>query len=252
MPDSLFGSSGEEEVDFAPSEPPRASPADVDLVAHSECPPIPGLYIIRHAVSQDLQDQLVAVLSRDVWPGATDQVMVFTSEHNPKLPAYLQPLVGALPAALEPLPDHLKALVLHSDRPLQAIMNCYQPGQGISPHVDLPERYEDGIVGLSLLSSTVMEFRRNDPTSTGHLLDRSLEASGTPDPSAYAVRLRPGDLYVLTGDARWEWTHGIPYRYEDVVQDEQGQPTRTVRNLRMSVTLRRMKPGADCVGSDSR
>ena len=234
MPDSLFGSDDEEDDS---SQPQTRSPADDVLIASSSsCPPIPGLYILRRAVPQVVLDDLAETLSSTVWPGSTDQVMLFTSPETPSLPPYLEPFVDLLPRLLENLPDSVKHAVLHARMPVQAILNCYHPGQGISAHVDLPERYADGIVGLSLLSSTVMEFRKAmaDPSGTR-----------TTATTAYAVRLRPGDVYVLTGEVRWDWTHEIPYRDEDLVEDENGRTMRVRRGLRFSVTLRRMKDGGD-------
>ncbi|POY70840.1 hypothetical protein BMF94_6253 [Rhodotorula taiwanensis] len=249
MPDSLFGSSDDEiddeQAHAGATEPGSEASEPAVVVASTVCPPIPGLYILRQAIPTDVQQQLVLDLSERVWPGRTDQVMVFTSEERPLLPDYLRPFLDALPSALASLPADVQSVILESNRPQQAILNLYQPGQGISSHVDLPDRYEDGIVGLSLLTSTVMEFRHvSDPSS-----EEQPSGSQPPrTPPTYAVRLRPGDLYVLSGDARWKWSHGIPYRTEDLVQDETGGPVRVLRGVRMSVTLRRMKQGADVIG----
>jgi alkylated DNA repair dioxygenase AlkB len=243
MPDSLFGSDDEQDDSGQPQTRSPAQAAlndDVLIASSSSCPPIPGLYILRRAVPQPVLDDLADALSSTVWPGSTDQVMLFTSPETPSLPPYLEPFVDLLPRLLENLPDSVKHAVLHARMPVQAILNCYHPGQGISAHVDLPERYADGIVGLSLLSSTVMEFRRAkaDPPGT-----RPTAAAAAA--AAYAVRLRPGDVYVLSGEARWDWTHEIPYRDEDLVEDENGRTMRVRRGLRLSVTLRRMKDGGD-------
>jgi alkylated DNA repair dioxygenase AlkB len=163
--------------------------------------------------------------------------MLFDSPTRSSLPSYLQPLLSLLPQVLAPLPEALKSLIFSQTRPRQAILNLYIPGQGIgiSPHIDLPTRYEDGIVGVSLLGSTVMDFSLVDPASNQEQM-------------AYSIRLRPGDVYVLSGDARWKWSHGIAYREEDWVEDEEGQPMQIRRGIRMSITLRRMREGADLVG----
>lgn len=156
--------------------------------------------------------------------------MLFTSSTRPALPEFLSPLLGFLAELLPTvLPSQLSDLILHSTLPRQAILNLYRPGMGITPHIDLSHRYGDGIVGVSLLGSAVMDFTRND--------------------SAHAVLLRPGDVYVLSGEARYSWKHGIAYRAEDSVREEaRGEPYVLQRRTRMSVTLRRMKEGADVVG----
>jgi alkylated DNA repair dioxygenase AlkB len=57
------------------------------------------------------------------------------------------------------------------------------------------------------------------------------------------VYLPPRSVYVMSGEARWEWDHGIAYRTEDVVL-ERGEERVIPRGLRLSVTLRWMQPGA--------
>lgn len=244
MPDSLFGSESESDdlLDDLPANPAAPAPSNSLLVASSVPPPIPGFYLFRSAVPVDVQDKLTTALSRDIWTGGTDQVMLFEREGVSSLPPFLDSVLHLLSTVLAPLPDDAKRHIFDTSRPRQAILNLYAPGQGISPHVDLPRRYSDGIVGISLLSSTVMEFR---PASTP-----SLSSEGDLPPPTYAVRLRPGDIYVLAGPARWEWLHGIPYREEDFVEDEAGQPMRVRRGVRMSVTLRRMLEGAEQLGPD--
>ena len=205
--------------------------APILSVAASVAPPIPGLYLFRSALPQELQHSLAAALSSSAWPRDSNQVMLFTSATSPSLPSFLSPLLDLLPSILSPsLPLSLSDLLFNSRLPRQAILNLYRPGHGISPHVDLPHRYEDGIVGISLSGSAVMDFT---------LAER-----------IHSVLLRPGDVYVLSGDARYLWNHGIAYRAEDWVQDEQGgEPFRLRRRLRMSITLRRMRTGADVVGA---
>ena len=66
--------------------------------------------------------------------------------------------------------------------------------------------------------------------------------------SKFAVRLKPGSVYVLSGEARYDYEHGIPHREEDIVKDGDGNETRIRRGVRMSITFRRMKEGAEIIG----
>lgn len=50
------------------------------------------------------------------------------------------------------------------------------------------------------------------------------------------VLLEPGDLLLLKGPSRYEWTHGI-----DFVKEQMLNGRRVVRDQRVSVTLRRLK-----------
>ena len=54
------------------------------------------------------------------------------------------------------------------------------------------------------------------------------------------VYLPPRSVYVLTGEARWEWAHGIAARTRDRVDGRV-----VLRDTRVRVTFRWMKEGAD-------
>ena len=233
MPDSLFGS--DSDLDSGHTD----LPLHPRLLASSTTPPIPGLFLLRQALPQHLHDQLAHDMSASVWTANSDQVMLFErAPSSSSLSPFLDPLLAWLPSALSPLPAQVQHLVLDSPLPRQAILNLYRPGQGISPHVDLPSRYADGILAISLLSSTVYDFRRASSPPT--------------DPPHYSLRVGPRDVVVLSGAARWEWSHGIAPRTEDVVADEEGEPMVLRRGTRMSITLRRMREGAEVVGPERR
>lgn len=84
----------------------------------------------------------------------------------------------------------------------QMILSHYPPGPGIGAHVDAAV-FGEPIIGVSLASGCVMEFE-NDALGRAKL------------------RLEPRSLFVLRGEARWQWRHRI----------------RTVLAERYSVTLR--------------
>lgn len=147
--------------------------------------------------------------------------------------------------------------------------------QGIRAHVDLM-RFEDGIAIVSLLSTCIMTFallRDSAPSpeevSTSEQLEIDLPVHGTANPSpCLSLReqqlqqqevsfvrerdksglakkvdllLKPGDLIVTYGPARYLWTHEI-----DRSKDEQvwlGQ--KIEQQQRISVTLRKLCPERD-------
>ena len=51
-------------------------------------------------------------------------------------------------------------------------------------------------------------------------------------------------IYVMTGEARWRWSHGIEGRDSDIVETKDGIETR-LRSTRVSVTFRWMMEGAE-------
>ncbi|RKP13522.1 hypothetical protein BJ684DRAFT_3687, partial [Piptocephalis cylindrospora] len=95
------------------------------------------------------------------------------------------------------------------------ILNGYLPGQGIRPHVDLA-RFGHLVLGVSLGSACDLEFTPEQQVS-------------------WTERLEPGDVYLMMGDARWRWMHGIPERMVDIVKGQE-----TTRGTRISITLRRL------------
>lgn len=127
----------------------------------------------------------------------------------------------------------------------QVIINLYRPGEGITPHVDLLDRFGDGIVGVSLGSGCVMQFAEVKLAQSPEADDGRVGGLETA-----AVFLPHGSVYVMSGKARYEWTHGIDGRMEDWVQDradsERGRWV--ARSIRVSITFRWLLPGADVVG----
>ncbi|KAK0190358.1 hypothetical protein F5146DRAFT_1102794 [Armillaria mellea] len=127
------------------------------------------------------------------------------------------PLISLLDARLAP---DIHALLFPAvpTRARQAIINLYDPGEGITPHVDLLKRFGDGIVGA-------WRTRRMGCTSRR-------EASSS-----------------CRETARYKWTHGIEGTTRDFVQSPDTAAGRWVkRTMRMSITFRWLLPGAEVVG----
>lgn len=145
------------------------------------------------------------------------------------IPTYIHSLLYHLETTLLPLiPRTVHDLIFTRHLARQVILNLYPPGQGISPHVDLPARYDDGILGVSLLGGCVMEFERvrehgdavasdverNSTRGENQSSTSNYDHEGT---DRVAVYMPKGTVYVISGEARWEWKHGIPGRKEDKV-----------------------------------
>ena len=123
------------------------------------------------------------------------------------------------------LPEWLKRLSqkLYEDKHMpevadQVIVNEYEPGQGISSHIDCEPCFKDTIVSLSLGSGCVMNFT--------HKFDKTKKIP---------VWLEPRSLVVLSGEARHEWLHGIPARKSDVWDGQKHD-----RQRRVSLTFRKV------------
>jgi alkylated DNA repair dioxygenase AlkB len=118
----------------------------------------------------------------------------------------------------EPVPEWLLPLRERSaelagaagDELVEALVHRYPPGAGIGWHRDAPAF--GIVVGVSLGSACRLRFRRGRPRER----------------TTAELELAPRSGYVLAGDARWHWEHGIP-------------PT---RELRYSVTFRTLRDAA--------
>lgn len=132
-------------------------------------------------------------------------------------------------ARIGPLPEWLTCLTLKireaasvdvkpfldQQRPFeQAIINEYEPGQGIAPHIDR-DCFGPVVATVSLGSGINMDFVRS-ATSENHV-----------------ERLEPRSLLLLYGEARVAWRHGIAKRRKDKWQ---GQTLE--RKRRVSITFR--------------
>lgn len=70
------------------------------------------------------------------------------------------------------------------------------------------------------------------------------QTSTTHREPAHSVRLEPGSIITMQGPARYEWEHGIQETTRDLVRDEWIN-----RKIRVSITLRKMRPQAWEIGS---
>lgn len=109
--------------------------------------------------------------------------------------------------------------------PQQMIVNEYQPGQGIAPHVDCEPCFGDVVVSVSLGSTCVMDLARRDAGEENRVADSGDER--------VQLFLEPRSAVVLAGASRYHWTHGIAPRKKDVIGGETFP-----RGRRVSLTFR--------------
>ncbi len=119
--------------------------------------------------------------------------------------------LGPLPAFALPVAERLLTAGLVPEMPDQLIVNEYEPGQGISAHVDCEPCFKDAITTVSLGWAYEMDFLSLD---TGEVRSALLEA---------------GSALVMRGDSRYRWMHRIKARRSD-----HGVP----RRRRVSLTFR--------------
>jgi alkylated DNA repair dioxygenase AlkB len=123
--------------------------------------------------------------------------------------------LGQLPSWVLSVGDSLVKKGIFAKTPDQLIVNEYQPGQGISAHIDCVPCFGPVVASLSLLSSCLIEFISKE--------------SGEVVP----LWLAPRSLLVLSEEARYRWQHRIPARKTDVIN---AVPHK--RGRRISLTFR--------------
>ena len=180
---------------------------------------IPGLTYLPNYLSAAEQDGLLAVIDQGVW--ITDlkrRVQHFGYVYDYKK-RQLDPsmYLGALPEWAQTLAERLHADGFAPAVPDQVIVNEYQPGQGIAPHVDCVPCFGDTIFSISLGSPCVMDFT-------------PLKGAG-----AVPLLLEPCSLVVMQGESRYQWKHAIAPRKRDMIDGKVIE-----RQRRVSLTLRKV------------
>lgn len=239
----------------------KISPMLANLASRTT-PPVPGLFAPSVRLPRKLADEIMQKCMEMYFSsGKVNQVMLFGRTVPPSLrndlsegglPSFLRSLLSTISELLLPvLPAHTFSLLFPpADAPLrvrQAILNLYSPGEGISPHVDLLTRFGDGIVGISLGSGCVMNFRKEQAHADIVGFSQYEPIGGNEE--EWNLYLPERSIIVLSEEARYKWTHGIEGRTEDFVRGEKDATEEWIaRGVRLSITFRWLLPGADIVG----
>ena len=125
--------------------------------------------------------------------------------------------LGDLPKWSYEFVDLLETQPAFSIRADQMIINEYIPGQGIAHHIDCEPCFGDIIASLSLNSTCIMTFIHSKTKTVKQIL------------------LKPNSLLIMSGEARYDWKHGIPARKSDRYDG-----TTYPRSRRVSVTFRKV------------
>jgi alkylated DNA repair dioxygenase AlkB len=174
---------------------------------------IDGLVYVPEFLTVQDEQRLIQSIDRERWDTQLNrwrQQYGYVYDHKRQGVRVDQP-VAAIPPWLVPVIETVVARRIMT-RVDQAIVNNYQPGQGIGRHRDSPD-FGDTVVSISLLSQVVMVFEH--------------------DHDRHDQLLAPRSLLAISRAARWKWTHCIPMQRTDVIQGRS-----TPRSRRVSITLR--------------
>lgn len=112
----------------------------------------------------------------------------------------------------------------------------------IRPHVDSVKFSGDIVSGLSLLSPAIMQLRKSDHAEgqeeKSHQSPKQDETQ-SPAPSTVRLLLPPRSLYILHGEARYQYGHEIlPPCEQDTTGETWMDGTVVMRERRLSLIFR--------------
>ncbi len=206
-------------------EPGRMPGPPVSTIPMRSVDDIPGFKLLPDFLSEAEEKSIVAEIDRCQWNTELQrhvQHYGWRYDYESKQVDSTMRL-GRLPEWAEAIAKRLFESGHLPEMPDQVIVNKYIQDQGIAPHIDNPSSFADGVATISLLETWEMDFRkRNSKLKVARKLDRRSAA-------------------VLTGEARYEWTHSIPKRKtEPVIDPDSGKKKRFRRKRRISLTFRKV------------
>ena len=180
---------------------------------------VSGLRFIENYVSQTEHDDILVSIDNEPWmDDLKRRVQHYGFKYNYKRRSIdYNMYIGALPEWSRKISHRLFEDKLINYLPDQIIVNEYFPGQGIANHIDCEPCFNDTIVSLSLISTCIMDIKKKGGSKDLKLL------------------LPARSLVVLSGEARYDWSHGIAARRIDEFNGIKIQ-----RERRVSLTFRKV------------
>jgi len=180
---------------------------------------IHGLTYIPNFITKETERTLINSINSESW--LTDikrRVQHYGYKYDYKARSIdYSMFLGELPIWSQSIAHRLYAENFIEDMPDQLIVNEYLPGQGITSHVDCKPCFSGTIISLSLGSGCIMDF-------VSLLTNKKIE-----------VFIEPCSLVVISGESRYNWTHGIAPRKTDYFKG-----LKLDRTTRVSMTFRKV------------
>ncbi|MGM9478041.1 alpha-ketoglutarate-dependent dioxygenase AlkB [Pedobacter sp. GSP4] len=180
---------------------------------------VPGLTYIPDFISQQEENELLLNINQNEW--LTDlkrrvQHFGWKYDYRARNIDYSMYL-GQLPVWASNIAARLYDRKLTTDLADQVIINEYKPGQGIANHVDCEPCFGNSIVSLSLGSACIMNLINLESKEKIELV------------------LEPRSAVVIKDESRYKWSHGIPSRLADTINNQYIK-----RTVRLSMTFRKV------------
>ncbi len=186
-------------------------------------PTVPGLYLLVNIVSEEDEAKILDG-HRKIKPSPYTHNQTLDNPHTTRtgqsnvsdttqdwFPVWLQEFW------MKSMADtNLSEITKHTEIFDNCYFHEYAAGIVLFPHVDNVGIFGEWICGLSLLSDVVMDFFPPDRKGNVRYYSKKFYTDGQ------AVLLPRRSMYIMTGDARFKWAHGI----------------RKVEQKRVSLTIR--------------
>lgn len=178
---------------------------------------IKGLTITGGFISQDYESNIIKNICSEQWNTTLSRrTQHYGYTYNYKNKTITDgDYLGPFPNWLNELTDYLVENAKLDRKPDQVIINEYLPGQGIGPHIDMKDIFDDHICSLSLGSNAIFVYSNKKDRHEFYLKRRS--------------------LLEMTGEARYDWLHSMPSRKFDKVNGN-----KVGRGVRYSITFRKI------------
>lgn len=192
----------------------------------------PGGFLLENFLNREEEGEIMETLEGNPWGGngvEPNAELKRRTQHYGFLFSYRYRRVlerlKEMPPPLQQLADRIKSSAGVQDfgEPFNSvIVNEYERGQGIMPHVDSPELFGPVVASVSMLSDCLMTFSPASSLSPG-------------DQQAWYEALLPQrSCLLLTGDARYLYKHSISKSAVETTVDG----TTVNRERRVSLTFR--------------
>ncbi|WP_313419310.1 alpha-ketoglutarate-dependent dioxygenase AlkB [Sphingobacterium multivorum] len=180
---------------------------------------IPGLTYIGDFITKEEELFLLHMIDENEWlPDLKRRVQHYGWKYDYKKRGIdYSMFLGDLPNWIYPLAERLHTQGHTNDLSDQVIINEYKPGQGIANHVDCEPCFGDSITSISLGSTCIMNLI-------------NLETK-----EKLEVVLEPRSALIIKDESRYKWSHGIPSRLADTINNKYVK-----RKLRISMTFRKV------------
>ena len=213
-------------VAVEPGRLPAPPISESHVKSDEETQGIPGLKLVRDFLTEAEEKEILAKIEANDWSNELQRRVQHYGWRYDYKSRQVDPSmhIGPLPDWANGVAQRLVDEGYLQILPDQVIVNEYRESQGIAPHIDSESSFADGVAMISLLETWEMVFKKR---RGGDKVTHKLECRSAT---------------ILTGEARYGWTHAIPKRKSEpgAVKPGNKRPSRIPRDRRVSLTFRKV------------